>query len=94
MAGLGLHHRQPVAGPVQIAEPEPFDVDAAQPEPGDQQNDGVISFAARVPRSTACRILVTSAGSHTDGILACLLDFAAGTASSTAPSTSPSPPGP
>ena len=48
VAGLGLHHRQPVAGPVQIAEPEPFDVDAAQPEPGDQQNDGVISFAARV----------------------------------------------
>src|SRR6266568_6572808 len=33
VAGLGLHHRQPVAGPVEIAEPEPFDVDAAQPEP-------------------------------------------------------------
>ena len=42
-----------------------------------------------LPRSTACRILVTSAGSHTDGLLACLVDFAAGTASSTASSTSP-----
>jgi hypothetical protein len=48
VAGLGLHHRQPVAGPVEIGEPQPFDVDAAQPEPGDQQDDRVISFAARV----------------------------------------------
>jgi hypothetical protein len=47
-AGLGLHHRQPVAGPVEIGEPQPFDVDAAQPEPGDQQDDRVIAFAARV----------------------------------------------
>jgi hypothetical protein len=37
VAGLGLHHRQAIAGPVEIAEPEPLDVDAAQPEPGDQQ---------------------------------------------------------
>jgi hypothetical protein len=35
-------------GPVEIGEPEPFDVDAAQPEPGDQQDDRVIAFAARV----------------------------------------------
>ena len=36
VAGLGLHHRQPITGPVEIGEPEPFEVDAAQPEPGDQ----------------------------------------------------------
>ncbi len=29
VAGLGLHHRQAIAGPVEIAEPEPLDVDAA-----------------------------------------------------------------
>ena len=38
VAGLGLHHRQPVARPVEIAELKTLDVDAAQPEPGDQQN--------------------------------------------------------
>jgi len=48
MPGLGLHHRQPVIGPVEIGELQPFDVDAAQPEPGDQHNDRVIPFAARV----------------------------------------------
>ena len=30
VAGLGLHYRQLVTRPVQIGEPEPFDVDAAQ----------------------------------------------------------------
>src|SRR6266516_7175829 len=48
VAGLGLHHRQAIAGPIEITEPEPFHVDAAQPEPGDQQNDRVIPFTARV----------------------------------------------
>jgi hypothetical protein len=24
-AGLGLHHRQPITGPVEIGEPEPFE---------------------------------------------------------------------
>ena len=48
VAGLGLHHRQPVARPVEIAELKTLDVDAAQPEPGDQQNDRVIPFAAWV----------------------------------------------
>ena len=42
-------------------------------------------------QSIASMILVTSAGSHTDGILACLLDLAAGTVSSTPRSVSPSP---
>ena len=83
-AGLGLHHREPVAGPVEVGEPQPFDVDAAQPEPGDQQDDRVIAFAARVsPVDRLQEPSLTSAGSHTDGILACLLDFAAGTASNT-----------
>src|SRR5918995_68311 len=47
-ACLGLHHRDPVAGPVEVGEPQPLDVDAAQPKPGDQQDDRVIAFAARV----------------------------------------------
>lgn len=42
-----------------------------------------------LPRSTASKTFATSAGSHTDGTLACLTDLAAGTVSSTPRSTSP-----
>ena len=48
VTGLGLHHGQPVARPVEVGELQPFDVHAAQPEPGDQQDDRVIAFPARV----------------------------------------------
>ncbi len=48
LAGLGLHHAEPVARPVDVGEPQPFDVDAAQPERGDQQDDRVVPFPARV----------------------------------------------
>ncbi|HYA50799.1 MAG TPA: hypothetical protein VEG33_06475 [Streptosporangiaceae bacterium] len=41
-------------------------------------------------RSIASTILATSPGSHTDGILACLLERAAGTATRQAASTRPS----
>ena len=40
--------RKPVARPVEIGKLQPFDVDAAQPEPGDQQNDRVVALPARV----------------------------------------------
>ena len=39
---------QTVARPVEVGELEPLDVDAAQPEPGDQQDDRVVAFPARV----------------------------------------------
>ena len=45
---LACTTRQPVARPVEVGELQPFDVDAAQPEPGDQQDDRVIPFPARV----------------------------------------------
>jgi hypothetical protein len=48
VAGLGLHHAQPVARPVEVGELQPFDLDTAQPEPGDQQNDRVVPLPARV----------------------------------------------
>jgi hypothetical protein len=40
-------------------------------------------------RSIASNTFATSTGSHTDGTLACLTDFTAGTVSSTAGSVSP-----
>ena len=48
VTGLGLHHEQPVAGPVEVGELQPPDVNAAQPEPGDQQDDRVVPLPARV----------------------------------------------
>ena len=48
VAGLRLAERQSVARPVEIGELQPFDVDAAQPKPGDQQDDRVIALPARV----------------------------------------------
>jgi len=47
-AGLDLHERQPVARPVEIGELQSFDVDTAQPEPGEQQDDRVVTLPARV----------------------------------------------
>ncbi len=46
--GLGLRHAQPVARPVEVGELQPSDVDAAQPEPGDQHNDRVVPLPARI----------------------------------------------
>ena len=48
VTGLGLRHEQPVARPVEIGELQPPDVNAAQPEPGDQQDDRVVPLPARV----------------------------------------------
>ncbi len=48
VTGLGLPDQQPVAGPVEAGELQPPDVDAAQPEPGDQQDDRVVPLPARV----------------------------------------------
>jgi hypothetical protein len=48
VTGLGLRHGQPVARPVEVGELQPPDVDAAQPQPGDQQDDRVVPLPARV----------------------------------------------
>jgi len=48
VTGFRLREQQLVARPVEIGELQPLDVDPAQPEPGDQQDDRVIPFPARI----------------------------------------------
>jgi hypothetical protein len=46
--GLSLAHQQLVAGPVEVGELQRPHIGAAQPEPGDQQDDRVIPLPARI----------------------------------------------